>query len=590
MIGRLRFVLAPAVVALFAATIPTAADAQEAGARWRVLIPNFFPEAGADDDFGKDVAKELRKLMSQMATHQAIEEKEVKDKLKSFKIDEKDLDCIKTRQLGSQINAQIAMCASYEETGDKQYRLKNIEFWSLESQQKFDVASFAGTENNKGHVPAAQTIFQAFDEYNQQLRFRTYCFEYAQSQNWTDALRNCEQALEMNPTDSGVRYQVARIKWEESKVGDTQAKLEESLGELEKVLEENPVHEDALQLAGYVATQLGRNEAGRNYYGQYLELNPGAVAIRRRIAYEMHQAGDPEGAMLFIQQGLEVEENPDLYLDVGNYAFAAADKMSRELAVGTQASNDSGGVAPEVAEFYRRAISAYDRVFAVKPDSMPVTALRNVVSAHIQLGDPDRAAEAGKRFTAAHPESADLWSAYADALQRNGDIDGALVALDEVERIEPDRPALHIRKGNMLLGAGRVNEAIPILKAAVQRGQDPNQVARMIFGDAHTNGIRKNDFQYAERMIEAAKQFDVSAEQMRELNFWHGYAIFQPAIKAQEAQTAATARAALPRFKRALQLFESARGYGQTDVSQFIQNANTYIEIQEAILKRAGGQ
>lgn len=57
-----------------------------------------------------------------------------------------------------------------------------------------------------------------------------------------------------------------------------------ALQDLDLLLEVNPIDEEALQLAGYLAIQAGKDELSRTYYRRYLELQPRAVAIRRRAA------------------------------------------------------------------------------------------------------------------------------------------------------------------------------------------------------------------------------------------------------------------------------------------------------------------
>jgi hypothetical protein len=61
-------------------------------------------------------------------------------------------------------------------------------------------------------------------------------------------------------------------------------------------------------------------------------------------------------------------------------------------------------------------------------------------------------------------------------------------------------------------------------------------------------------------------------------------------VKEQEPQTLQTAQATLPKFQQALRLFGLAGEYAASQPSitleQFQNNTNTYIEIQEAIIKR----
>jgi tetratricopeptide (TPR) repeat protein len=579
MIGRLKqgVIGVAAALAIVLAVSPSAAQAQSDMGRFRVLIPNLFPAEGTDDDFGKDLAEDLRDLMSTLATHQAIEKKEIEDNLKRFKMKMDELNCIRTRQLGAQINAQVALCADYVRQGEE-IALSNIQFVDMGSSQVFEVDAI--TVNRRDHEGAARQIFDAFDQYVQQVRFRAFCFDYANSSQWENALRNCDDALALNPQDEGVQYQKGFILWK-------MERLEESLDQLEGVLENNPYHEEALQLAGFLATTLGMNDEGRDFYSRYLELNPGAVAVRRRIAYEMFDAGDPLGAMMLIDEGLQVEESVELLGDYGNYAFEAARQATPE---GAQAGDAE--IPAETRELYGKAIDAFMAVFEAKGDSMNVGQLRNVISANIQLGNLAEATTIAEQVLEVFPEEPSVWAVYATALERQDRIDEAVAALGEIEAVDPNYPDLFARQGNMLLAAGRRADALPILRKAVDiQGQDPNRVARIIFADAYGKGIQpeQKNWAYAQEGILAAKEYEVSAETAQELNFWHGWVLYQQGIGVQEAQTLESAQRALPMFRQAKELFQSAQAYAQQrniNLSQILQATDTYIEIQDAIIRR----
>ena len=80
MIGRSP--LFSCVAVLFALTLlgGTALQAQQTvSSRFRVLIPDFQPLNEEDDDFGKDLADELRDLIDDMLTHSAVDEDDIKD-------------------------------------------------------------------------------------------------------------------------------------------------------------------------------------------------------------------------------------------------------------------------------------------------------------------------------------------------------------------------------------------------------------------------------------------------------------------------------------------------------------------------------
>ncbi len=577
MVRRTRLVLSCLAVA--AVALPTTRlQAQDMG-RYRVLIPNFQPLEGANKGFGEDAAKDLRELINGLATHQPIEKKEIEQNLKRFKMKMDELDCVRTRQLASQMNAQVALCASYSEQNG-QY-VVNAEFWDIASSESFKVD--ATTVAEKDDKTAAQHIFDQFDRYVQQVRFAQFCGEYAQSQQWDNALRNCDQALELNPDAVGTRYQRAHILYQMNR-------YPEALAELEKVLQLNQFHEDALQLAGYISAKEGDDDKALDYYSQYLELNPGNASVRMKIAYDLAQAGDPGGAMQLIQEGLDVDpDNIDLWEQYGGYAFATALDIDQKPSVG---SEDAGAVAPEAVEYFRKAIDAYQKVFEAKGPDTPVGHLRNIVAAYVQLDELDQAIAMAERALETHPQEDALWSIYADALQRAGKLDQAIAALDRVKEINPSYPNVSLRQGNWLIQAGRIEDAVAVLKDAVAGSQEQADVAaRLIFADAYQNGIQKERFQYAVDGLSAAKQLpNLSSGMKSQLNFWHGYALYTGAVKAQEPQTLETAQATLPKFQRAVELFQQGEEYAASQPSitlaQFLTNANTYIEIQQAIIKR----
>jgi len=577
MLGRLKLTLAIAAIAVILA--PAAQVAAQDGGRFRVLIPYYTPLEGAKNNFGKDSSKDLRELMQSMATHVAMEEGEIKDEVKNFDMKIEELDCIRTRQLASQINVPVAICASYTAQPDKSWMV-SAEVWDIAGSESFQVEPFSVPE--KGREEAAQRIFDAFERYSTTVRSAAICNDYYASQQWENALRNCDESLALNPNAIGTRYLRGRILYE-------MEDYDGALTELETVIESNPFHEDALQLAGYISAVNDQDDKARDYYSRYLDINPGNAAIRMRIAYELAQAGDPVGAMEFIQVGLDVDpDNVDLHEQYGGFAFSAALEIQQEAQMGEQ---NGGGVAPEAVAYYREAIASYEKVFQAKGSETPVGHLSNIVSAHIQLEELDEAITMSERVLETHAMEDRLWVLYADALQRSGRLDDAIAALDRVMEINPDHPSAPLRQGNWLIQAGRLQDAVAVLsKAAADDPQRAEQAARMVFAEAYQNGNQKNDYVYAAAGMAAAKQLpNLSPEMTAQLNFWHGYSIYQMAVAEQEPQTLATAQSSLPKFNQAVSLLQQSGDYPTSvnvNLQQLLENATTYIEIQDAIIKR----
>lgn len=577
MLGRLKLTLA--IAALAAVLMPAADVAAQSGGRFRVLIPYFTPLEGAKNNFGKDASKDLRELMENMATHVAMAEGDIKDEVKNFDMKIEDLDCIRTRQLAAQIDVPVAICASYTEGPDKTWNV-TAEVWDIAGSESFNVESFNVPE--KGREEAAQHIYDAFERYSTTVRSAAICNDYYASSQWENALRNCDESLALNPDAISVRYLRGRILYE-------MEDYDGALTELETVIESNPFHEDALQLAGYISAVSEQDDKARDYYSRYLDINPGNSAIRMRIAYELAQAGDPVGAMEFIQVGLDVDpDNVDLLEQYGGFAFRAALDAQQAANIDQQ---DGGAVTPEAEGYYREAIDAYTKVLEAKGAETPVGHIQNMIRAEIQLENLSAAVALSERALETHSQEAELWVLYADALQRSDRLDDAITALDRVMEINPDHPNAPLRQGNWLIQAGRLEDAVAVLSRSAEA--DParaEQAARMIFAEAYQNGNQQNNYAYAASGMAAAKELpNLSAEMLAQLNFWHGYSLYQMAVAEQEPQTLATAQGSLPKFNQAVQLLRQSGDYPASvnvNLQQLLDNAATYIEIQDAIIKR----
>jgi tetratricopeptide (TPR) repeat protein len=358
---------------------------------------------------------------------------------------------------------------------------------------------------------------------------------------------------------------------------------EEALAEFQTVLELDPLHENAMQNAGYLSAMLGRDEEAREYYEQYLMLNPANTGIRMRIAYELAQAGDPLGAMQFIEVGLEVApDDVELLKQHGGFAFTA----------GAEANEGQEEMPPEAQALFRKALDSYGKVYEIQGAEMDVALLRNMVAARINLGENQEAVSFGEEVLQTHGEEAAIWAIYADALKAAGQLDEGIAALEEVKSLDPEYPNIAMRQGSWLLEDGRIDEAVPFLQDAAARGeQSVDQVAYQIFANAVNEGIQKSRWDYAISTLRLAKDFDVSDLTEQEFNFFLGYAIYSKATAQSEPNTLETAKATLPQFQEVLRLMQSCGDYAQrnnreSNRQELLNAANTYIGIQEAIIKR----
>ena len=147
--------------------------------------------------------------------------------------------------------------------------------------------------------------------------------------------------------------------------------------------------------------------------------------------------------------------------------------------------------------------------------------------------------------------------------------------------------------GSWLIEAGRVEEAVPVLQKAVANGASPDQAANMIFSRAYATYVQPTQKNYPRfiELILLAKGFDVSAQAQESYDFWHGFSLYSYGIELQAPETVAAANRTLPMFQQALALFQQGKGYADRTASinyqQFMDATGTYIEIQDAIIRRA---
>lgn len=112
-----------------------------------------------------------------------------------------------------------------------------------------------------------------------------------------------------------------------------------------------------------------------------------------------------------------------------------------------------------------------------------------------------------------------------------------------------------------------------------------------IFAEGYQEGVQAQDWPRAIQAFRTGKGLGGSAAEQEKLDFWLAYSLFQNVRSAQEPQTVKSARAALPHFQEVLTLLEASRAYARANdleqnLEQIAAATRTYIEIQEAIIRR----
>ena len=567
---------AGAMTLLFAILSPAQASGQ-VSERFKVLVTNLVPLNGADDDFGKDLGKLLRELIGDLATHRAVEEKDVRAVLKQNDLKMEDLNCAVSLQLATRGLARIVFCGSYTENRqDRTFSLTGVRFAAPGSSP---LKILDKTWHRQEVEAAAQEIAASFQAFVTRLRNAQFCADFYTSRDYDSAERTCRMALQVAPDDPQVMLVLAQVLRQTDRLDDAYA-------EVRRVLELDPLNETALQLAGFLATTLGRDEEeARGYYDMFLQLKPGNVPVRLKIAYELAQAGDPEGAMLFVEEGLAIEsENTDLLEQHASFAIESGRRLQEE----------GEPLSPEAANLFRKGSESYGRAYAAKGSEMAVSHLYQMMAALVRLDHLDRALVVVDEILETHGQEARMWVIKGDILKNLERLEEALIAMDEAEERDPAYPNIRAKRGQWFLEAGREEEALPVLKAAVDRGEQPADViASMLFGVAVRKGIEVDDWDYALKMIAMAKEFGPQLSEGRrgQLDFYKAYALYTQAVAQQEPQNRQSAELTLPKFQEVARLLAlpHVADYGGEKQSglfkQLTGNNQEYIKIQEAVLQ-----
>lgn len=542
--------------------VPSLVPAQ-VGGRMRVLVPPFQPEEGAHERFGRDVAERLARIVDGMPRHVSVERDAVRDALRRLRVQERELDCIRARQLATHIQAELVLCGSYRSANGGW--LVSAHLVSPATGSSFDLEPFQTSEPGD----AASRIAGGFERFTSQLQFTAFCHEYLGSEQPARALENCDRALEYDPVSVPALYGRGTALLQLDSLG-------EALGTLERLAEIDPVHKDGLYAAGLAATRLGRAVAARDYFRRYMELDPENVDVRLKVASDMGAEGDPAGGLALLRQGLAAAaDNPTYLAYAGHLALAAAQKAD---------SAESRGL-------FEEALGLYREVFRLQGTEADAGMLRNMMVALLQLGRIEDAASLGIEAVAAKPDDAALWSTYAEVLERSDRLDEALEALDRVLVLRAEYPGpVHARAGLWALRRGRLEEAVRRFRDAAARGEveSTDDVARNIAITGYNEKAKVGQYEQSRAWFAASRQLARRPETTAMANFFEGWALYELGRKVGAPETLASARQALPVFQEALRLLETAGAYREQAATrgQLLEAAQQYLDIQNAIIKR----
>lgn len=549
--------LAVSAAACAAGAAGTAGSTSEGGAsggRYRVLIPDLTGPSG------DRVADQLRGLISNMATHTSVGERDMRRAMGQYDLEQ--LDEITARQLAQQISAENVLVGTVQQGGAGLEA--DLKFIDVRSGDEIAIDDISAAGPNE----LAQAIFASVEGRVQGIRQAAFCNDYLSSQQFERALETCESALAVVPRSSSALYgkATALLNLERE---------QEALDTYRTLLEIDPAHQDALLGAGLAASRLAQSSEAQDFYRRYMEVNPGNVQVRMTVANDIAKTGDYVSAFRMLEPVIaENREDADFMKYLFSIATAAGQKVQE--AEGVDAARP----------YYNVAMEAYTATFGQGGAELDASTLRQAIAVNNALGNRDQALQLARQATERFDTVASIWSQYASVLTDAGQHAEAARALSRVAELNPEYENVYIRRALAYKETGNRQGMLADLERAADRGNREN-VAKVLFsmgGDA----LKANRFNEASDVLEMAARY-ASGSMTSDISFFRGYALYKQAeaiAKANTQGSAAEARRALPMFQRALELVRSS---SHASAAQVAQAAQQYIENQEAIIKASRG-
>ncbi|MFO7589253.1 MAG: tetratricopeptide repeat protein [Gemmatimonadota bacterium] len=545
------------------------------GGRARVLVAPLKAGNGVNKDFGRKVSEEVQKRLREFPTLTAIEGNTVRDELRRLKLNEADLGLIQWRQLAGRLDADLVMYGEVARSGGG--NAVDVSFVDPRSGDQLEVPAFTVAGDGKDQIQeAAGVIVKAFEGQVEYQRALLFCQDYLSAQQYEDALRNCDDALTRNPGSTTGHYLRGRAymgleQWDQARE------------DLEAVVSENPAEVLALQSLAFTEAKRGNTERATELYREYLNFNPGDASVRMNVAFELAKAGAYDPALALLEEGVAVDPaNPDLWEYLGNVS----------LQKGTAAGDEQGAEATITdVESVRRAVVAYEKVLELRGEETKPELLRNVIAAHLNLGDCTRALDFATRAQGAMPNDPQLWSVSADVYNRCDRSAEAVAAMNKVLELDPAYPNAYARRGFFKLAAGQSEAAISDLRRAVEEGTDQDVVAGQMLSRGYNESFKAGQYDEAIRMFRVGAEFARPGRTRDQLYFFTAYAYYQQGVQIDASNEAAEAcepaRRALSRFEQVLPNLNRAGEEQPKAQSDIRQSTDVYLYRQQQIIRKA---
>lgn len=574
-------VVAVALVAMlaFTADLPAQEEGEQPSGRTRVLVPPLQTADGVNDDFGGDVAEQVRERLQNFDILTAVTQDEIDDALDEFDLDADQMSPVQWQQLAGQINAGLILFGEAS-TGSGGGVDVTVRFVDAQTGDELRSPNFAvDGDGDDGREAAAGQIADALDTQVTFMRSLLFCEDYFGAEQFEDALRNCNKALSINETSTRalmIRGQIHREReqWEDARA------------DFASVVEQSESNTDALQNLAYVNAQLGNTERATELYREYLNFNPDDAQIRLNVAYNLASAGGLDEAITLLEDGIARDStNANLWEYLGDVALRKGTSGS-----GTNVQGQGAGVEDTAA--MRLAVDAYDNVLEIRGDSAEPNLIRNTIAAQMQMGNLEEALDFANRALGNRPEDVELLGLKANILARQENYGEAASIMDSVISLDSEFDQAYLRRGSYRLQSGAAaDEVLSDFEQAVENGTSGNTIASRMLAIGYNDYFDNDDLETASELFETGLEFAESgSDAANQLHFFLGYGFYQMGERADSENTEETcdpAQQALDYFEQATSHLKQAGDYQAGTQKKLVKAAGDYIYRQNQIIKKA---
>ena len=253
--------------------------------------------------------------------------------------------------------------------------------------------------------------------------------------------------------------------------GDRQA----AVALLEEILEQNPRAFEALSARAGLALSENRPDDAIVDLRVMLRDRPDSAAIHQSVAQAHLLKGDYSLAEESLRNAVRAEPgNLDVRVKLAQFLAQTNEHEQAIDLIRTVVVSEPGNISARETAFrifastqqWSEALQWADSILAIDESSSLAYYLRGI--ALEGAADPDGALDAYSTAIELRPEFAEALAAWSRIMIRRGSTDQVVERLDKALAITPDNPAIGNLRGEVLLNAGRTDEARETLAQVIE--------------------------------------------------------------------------------------------------------------------------